>query len=106
MATKTPQFRKPAKPLSFKEMVKKILNDADYAKFFRGEIVKARKGNKKAEAIVRAHFKFRPEELKALKLPKGFGSCSGACTDTTGTTTNLFEFVTPVHVWPKKRKKD
>jgi hypothetical protein len=106
MTTPKQQFKKPAKPLSFKETVNKILKDADYAKFFRGEVVKARKGNKEAEKIIAAHFKFRPDELKALDLPKGFGSCSGACTDTTATTTNLFEFVTPVHVWPKKPKKD
>jgi hypothetical protein len=105
MAKRTLQFKKPAKPLSFKETVKKILNDADYAKFFRGEVVKARKGNKEAEGIVAAHFKLQPKELKALKLPPGFGSCSGPCTDT-NTTTVLFEFVTPVHVWSKKPKKD
>lgn len=104
MAKKTPQFRKPAKPLSFREVVKKILGNPAYAKFFHGELVKARKGNKEAEKIVATHFKMRPEELKALKLPPGWGSCSGACTDTTATTTNVFDFVTPVHVWPKKRK--
>jgi hypothetical protein len=104
MAKKTPQFRKPAKPLSFKEVVKKILKDPAYAKFFHGELVKARKGNKEADKNVAAHFKIRPEELKALKLPPGWGSCSGACTDTTATTTNVFDFVTPVYIWPKKRK--
>ena len=106
MAKKTPQFRKPAKPLSYKEMVNKILRNPAYARFFHGELIKARKGNKEAEKNVAAHFKMRPDELKALKLPPGWGDCSGACTDTTATTTNLFEFVTPVHVWPKKRKKN
>lgn len=105
MAKKNPQFRKPAKPLSFKEMVKKILQDAEYAEFFHGEVIKARKGNEEAAEIVAAHFKLRPEELKDLKLPSGFELCVGPCTDTTATTT-LFDFATPVHIWPKKRKKD
>jgi hypothetical protein len=106
MAKSTTQFRKPAKPLSYKEMVNKILRNPAYARFFHGELIKARKGNKEAEKNVAAHFKFQPKELKALKLPKDFGSgsCSN-CTDTTATTTNLFDFVTPMHVWPKKTKK-
>lgn len=107
MATPNPQFKKPAKPRSYKETVDKLLEDPGYAKFFHGELLKARKGNKEAEKNIAAHFKLQPQELKALKLPKGYGFLPCArCTDTTGTTTVLFHFLTPVHLWPKKTKKD
>ncbi|HSV62902.1 MAG TPA: hypothetical protein VLH83_06115 [Chthoniobacterales bacterium] len=101
------QFKKPAKPLSYKATVHKILEDAAYAKFFHGLLLKARKGDKEAEKNLAAHFQLAPRELKEFKLPKGYGyfNCAN-CTDTTGTTTVLFCFVTPVHIWPKKTKKD
>jgi len=105
------QFKKPAKPLSYKEAVKKILNDADFAAFFHGEVVKARQGDAVAEKNVARYFKLAPEELKELKLTTKISTC---CTDQTVnsnfcldiTKFYLFEFATPVHVWSKKRKKD
>ena len=98
------QFKKPAKPLSYKETVNKILKDPAYAKFFHGLLLKARKGDKEAEKNLAARFQLAPRELKEFKLPKGYGyfNCVGPCTDTTATTTVLFCFVTPVHIWPKK----
>jgi hypothetical protein len=112
MAKPTRQFKKPAKPLSYKDVVKKILNDADFAQFFYGEVVKARMGDKAAEKIIAGHFKLQPGELKELKLTTKVARC--ACTDITQlsnfcldiTKYYLFEFATPVHVWSKKRKKD
>jgi hypothetical protein len=112
MAKPTRQFKKPAKPLSYKDVVKKILNDPDFAKYFHGEVVKARMGDPVAEKNVAQHFKLQPGELKELKLTLKAASC--ACTDRTilsnlcldMTKFYLFEFATPIHVWSKKRKKD
>jgi hypothetical protein len=105
------QFKKPAKPLSYKEVVKKILNDTDFAEFFHGEVVKARMGDKAAEKNVARYFKLTPEELKELKLSTKITACctektiiSNLCLDMT--KFYLFEFATPIHVWSKKRKKN
>jgi hypothetical protein len=103
MAKDDPQFPRPAKPLSFKEVVKRILSDSDYAKFFHGEVVKARQGDRLAAENVDAHFKLQPEELKELKLPPEFEKCK--CTDITITNLYLFEFATPAQIWPKDNPK-
>jgi cyanate lyase len=102
-----PQFSRPAKPLSFKEVVKRILSDSAYAKFFHGEVVKARQGDRLAAENVAEHFKLQPKELKELKLPSAFGKCDPRrCTDT-DTNLYLFEFAMPAQIWPKdKAKKD
>lgn len=97
MSEKPHAYPAPAKPLSFKQVVKKILDDAGYAAFIHGEIVKARKGNDAALKTVATHFKMLPEELKELSLPANFGSCSH-CTDT-NTTLFVLEFSTPARVW-------
>jgi hypothetical protein len=110
MAKPTSQFKTPAKPLSYKQVVKKILNDANFAKFFHGELVKARQGDPVAEKNVARYFKLAPEELKELKsTTKGPQCCtdktiiSNFCLDIT--RFYLFEFATPIHVWSRKRKK-
>jgi hypothetical protein len=111
MAKRNPQFKKPAKPLSYQDVVKKILNDAGFARFFYGEVVKARMGDREAEKNVARYFKLQPEELKELKLTTKTPAC---CTDVTHLSNfcldiakyYLFEFATPIHVWSKKRKKD
>lgn len=97
MAEKHHSIPAPATPLSFKQVVAKILSDADYAKFIHGEVVKARKGDAAAMKNVNAHFKMLPEELKNLSLPPNFGSCSN-CTET-NTTLFVLEFATPAKVW-------
>ena len=81
MAAKT--FPRPAKPHSFKKIVKKIMADRDFAKFIHGQLRKARKGDAAAAATVAAHFKPQRSELVALNLKP---SSSGRCTDTNPTT--------------------
>lgn len=106
MPEKPHSYPAPKAPLSFRQVVTKILADTGYAKFIHSEVVKARKGNATAAKTVAAHFEMLPEELKELSLPANFGSCINCTESKTNTTLFVLEFATPARIWPKKRKKD
>ena len=76
-------FPRPAKPHSFKKIVKKIIADPDYAKFIQGQLHKARQGDAAAAATLAAHFKPQRSELIALNVKS---TKAGRCTDTNPTT--------------------
>ncbi|MBA2585280.1 MAG: hypothetical protein H0U99_02205 [Chthoniobacterales bacterium] len=96
MAKSSSEFPKPAKPLSFKQVVDKILEEPDYAEFIHNEVLKARDGDTEAGKKVAAHFKPLPDELKRLKLPPDFGD-DDRCTN--NTTHYLIDFAAPAKLW-------
>ena len=83
------QFPAPAKPYSMKDIVKKIIDEPDYAKFIHGKVRAARKGDSKAAAVVTAHFDPATSELQALEIPSGEGAAVTRCTDP---RTHLIDF--------------
>jgi hypothetical protein len=56
MPAKT-KIKTPAKPLSLKKIVTKIKDDPEYAKFIRGHMRKAKKGDKKSKTALKKHYK-------------------------------------------------
>jgi hypothetical protein len=67
-AKKERKFAKPAKPYSLNGIVKKIIKDREYARYIHREVVKARRGDRAAANIVKAHFKPKAAELKRMKI--------------------------------------
>jgi len=47
----------PGRPLSLKQIVRKLLNDEDFRKFFRKQLCAAHKGSEDAIACVTSYFK-------------------------------------------------
>ena len=110
MSEENLSYQPPDRPLSFRRVVRKILDEPDYARFIHAEILKARKEDSELDEnftaamrdqafeTVRAHCTLPPNELGELRLPETFGKCR--CTDLTKTDLYLLDFATPVHVWP------
>jgi hypothetical protein len=82
------EFPSPTKPLSLKQIVRKIIDEPDYAKFIHGEVRKARGGDAAAIASVDAHFKPEKSELEELDIPAEHADALAACTE----KTNLIAF--------------
>ncbi len=92
---------KPNKPYSFQEAVDIILDDADFAEFIHGEILKARDGNQIAADTVSEYFRPLPEELKALKLPQELLDQKDVNSKLCTTGHMLLDFATPAQIWSK-----
>jgi hypothetical protein len=60
----TSKIKSPAKPHSLKKLVQKMKADAEYHKFIRSHIRNARKGDKKARATLKRHFKPTKKEVE------------------------------------------
>ena len=101
MEKKGAVFSKPKKPLSLKQTVKKILAEPEFAKFIHSQIRKSREGDQEAANVVFAHYRPQPEELKALKLPRGLLHHKDVESDFCTSTFMLIDFAAPAHIWPK-----
>ena len=82
------EFPAPNKPYSLKQIVRKILDEPDYAKFIHGQVRKARGGDAAAAASVDAHFKPEKPELEELDIPAEHLDTLASCTE----KTNLIAF--------------
>ena len=82
----TQQFPTPATPYSLEQIVKKILAEPQYGKFIHAEVLKMRKGNKRSEELVSAHFRPTPKELSDLNLERT-SSVGFDCSNPTTTLT-------------------
>lgn len=102
-----PQYPAPETQLTFTEIVRKILDDTEYARFIHGEVLTAR-DETKAESVrlaaadnVDRHFKLSPDELTKLRLPSDFDAPAGVkCCTHTRTTLYMLDFATPAKIWP------
>lgn len=106
-------FPAPERKLTFKEVVKKILDDPEYARFIHGEVVTARDEGKDiairtaAADNVDAQFKLSEAELEKLKLPPDFDAPGGVrCCTHTNTTLYMLDFATPASIWPADESCD
>ena len=91
-------FPKPARPRSLKRMVRKILAEPDYAHFIHAHVLRARRGDVAAAALVADHFKPQRAELAALNLdPQGFDPAIPGCPGTTNTA--FIDFAAAHHIW-------
>ena len=95
------KFPKPKKPLSFKKVVNKILDDPEFAEFIHGLVLEAREGNQFAADTVSDYFKPLPDELKRLKLPPELLKHRDVKDKRCTTTHMLIDFATPAQIWSK-----
>lgn len=79
-------FPPPTKPRSAARMVQDLLSDADFCDYIRGEVLKARAGDRAASARLGAHFKPLPTELTSLRFDRSQGDSPMLCTDLRTTT--------------------
>jgi hypothetical protein len=100
----------PETPLSFREVLRKTLDDPGYASFIHGEVLRAQEAETEEERLeamdnIDAHFMLSSEELTWLDLPAGFGSgpCAGPCTDTKPTI-GLLDFATATPSWSSEEE--
>lgn len=87
-----PQYPPPETPLSFKEVLAKILEDPGYASFILGEAQRAREAETEEEKLeaasnIDAHFMVSDEELTLLNL--GAAPCSSDSPGCTATKANV-----------------
>jgi hypothetical protein len=101
MTKNAPRFAKPTKPFSFKQVVKKILAEPEFAKFIHGLVLEARDGNQYAADTVNDYFKPLPDEMKRLKLPPGLLKHRDVKDKHCTTTHMLIDFATPAQIWSK-----
>ncbi|HEX4641311.1 MAG TPA: hypothetical protein VH252_07990 [Chthoniobacterales bacterium] len=87
MPAKT-KIKNPAKPHSLKKIVKKIKDDPEYAKFIRGHMRNAKKGDKKSKAALKKHYKPTKREAVGGGLDAGLVKLADC---TTPTTFNLLQ---------------
>jgi hypothetical protein len=97
MSNEEPEFPPPPKPLSFNQLVHKILEDHKYADFLHGLILKARDGHQDAADLVFKHFQPLPEELDQLKLPRELLTMKDVHDARCTTTFMLADFAAPAH---------
>jgi hypothetical protein len=71
----------PKRPYSLLEIVAKIVNDRDFARFIRRLLCQANKGNKEAQACVDSYFNTNEIELGKLCIPKENRQRFLQCTD-------------------------
>jgi hypothetical protein len=71
----------PDRPYSLLEIVKKIVNDKEFARFIRRLLCKANKGDKEAQACVDSYFDVTDGELGKLCIPTQLRARYLQCTD-------------------------
>jgi hypothetical protein len=98
----TLDYPKPRKPHSFKEIVKKILKDEEFAEFIHAKVLLAREGDQFAGDSVHDYFWPTPEEMKALKLPADWLKRTNVHSKMCTTTFMLIDFAAPAKIWRKK----
>jgi hypothetical protein len=82
----------PPSPLSLSEAIRKIIDEPEYANFFRSEVLRARTAatlqeRKEAASNIDAYFTLSAEELTRLKF--GDAPCSPSDSKCTATRTNI-----------------
>lgn len=87
-----PQYPRPLTPLSFSEVVRRTLDEPEYADFIRDEVQRARTAEteeERAEAAsnIDAHFMLSDEELTRLNF--GGATCSADSPQCTATKANI-----------------
>src|SRR6267142_915316 len=92
-----------SRPMSYSQLVKKIIADADFAKSVHKLVCAARGGDKKATLKLKALFKLTSADLKKCCLPRAFVKSLDCGTPgyyaqfgTTPTTVMLLDFAAMV----------
>jgi hypothetical protein len=94
-----PQYPTPETPLSFREVLRKILDEPEYASFIHGEVQRARTAetqDERAEAAsnIDAHFMVTTEELTLLDLASPLCSPNSPLCTATKANIRLANFAT------------
>jgi hypothetical protein len=94
-----PQYPTPEAPLSFREVLRKILDDPAYASFIRGEAQRARTAETEEERTeaasnIDAHFMVSDEELTLLDLSSATCAPNSPLCTATKANIRLADFAT------------
>lgn len=91
MTNGNPKYARPKEPLSFRDMVRRLLDDAGYAQYIHTLVLDGRSPDRKVADAAReelaAHFEPREHELKNLSLPQDVRAL-----DCTGYTSCMLDF--------------